>query len=111
MNGTARLQNGLQHIVHPQRGVIRSESNNLAAFRLQIASPIFIGSQALVMNRAVDLNDEPRRGSVKVGYVGADWCLPSEFEPGQLSSPQFEPDEGLQGCHLAPQLSGPFSPP
>ena len=87
LSRSALTQDRLQHILKLQPGVISSESDDPATFRLQIARTRSISRHAHVVNRSVDFNHEPGCGAVEVGDKRTDRCLSPELVPVELLPP------------------------
>ena len=60
----------------------------------------------VVVDCAVDFEDESEFRAKEVGDVRADWVLAAEFEAVERSVAQVLPDERLGGCHRATKAAG-----
>jgi hypothetical protein len=74
----------------------------------QEESAIFIvGSlTALLVDRTVQLYDEPIPMAVEVGDVGAERNLPAELQAQEAAIAEELPEGFLGGCLMFPQLAG-----
>jgi hypothetical protein len=63
-------------------------------------SPLVVRRRVIVVQRAINLDDQPSGGTEKVHEVGTDWLLPPKPPSVQLTSADPHPNPKLATRHV-----------
>jgi hypothetical protein len=56
----------------------------------------------MIMNRSINLNDEPGNVTIEINYGAVEYLLATETQSMYLIATQMVPERALGSCHRAP---------